>query len=196
MNFLAHIYLSRDNSDITIGNFIGDYVKGHEFNTYPKGIRDGILLHRKIDYYTDTHPIVKDDKKLFAGRYHKYAGVITDILYDHYLAANWDHFSNVGFDEYVASVYDLLQENIKIVPLPMQEIIPRFVKNNWLKAYQSTEGIKSVLIGMSKATSLPNEADYAMLIFHNHYNDLKHHFFNFFPQLSDYIDEETEKLAS
>ena len=94
MNFLAHIYLSRDSNDITIGNFIGDYVKGHEFEKYPTGIRNGILLHRKIDYFTDTHAIVKEDKKLFVGRYHKYAGIITDILYDHYLALGWSNFNS------------------------------------------------------------------------------------------------------
>ncbi len=194
MNFLAHIYLSKNSNDITIGNFIADYVKGSEFNKYPKGIKNGILLHRKIDYFTDNHTIVKEDKKLFAGRYHKYAGVITDILYDHFLAVNWNHFSEFDFDMYIANVYDLLEQNIKIVPDPMQQIIPRFIKNNWLKAYQTPEGIKSVFIGMSKSTSLPDETDYAMHIFNNHYNELKHHFHQFFPSLVDYIDSETLKL--
>ncbi len=86
MNFLAHIYLSGDNDEIKLGNFIGDYIKGNAYNKYPPLIRKGILLHRKIDYFTDSHPIVRNHKSFFYDKYHKYAGIIIDIIYDHFLS--------------------------------------------------------------------------------------------------------------
>ena len=46
MNFLAHLYLSKDNKNILIGNFIADAVKGKKHENYPKEIQAGILLHR------------------------------------------------------------------------------------------------------------------------------------------------------
>ena len=32
MNFLAHIYLSGENEEVLLGNFIADSVKGADFN--------------------------------------------------------------------------------------------------------------------------------------------------------------------
>src|SRR5512147_206580 len=100
MNYLAHIFLSGVDRDILIGNFIGDYVKGHDYDHYSAQIRKGILLHRRIDYFTDNHQIVHQSMNYFAPKYRKYAGIIIDILYDHYLAVNWDKFSPQPLDEF------------------------------------------------------------------------------------------------
>jgi len=53
MNFLAHLYLSGDNKEVRLGNFIGDAVKGNSLDRFPEMIRAGIWLHREIDSYTD-----------------------------------------------------------------------------------------------------------------------------------------------
>jgi acyl carrier protein phosphodiesterase len=195
MNFLAHIFLSGHADEIMIGNFIGDFVKGNQFNKYPSLIRKGIILHRKIDSYTDNHIIVKQNKKLFSDKYHKYAGILTDIFYDHFLACEWDNFSSESFDEYVESVYETLLVNQHIMPPAVQEFLPRFISNNWLKSYQTVDGIKSVLIGMSKGTSLPNEADYAILILKKHYHVLRQDFFNYFPQLIENTEKEFKLIV-
>lgn len=194
MNFLAHIFLSGSDEDLLIGNYIGDYVKGNEFNNYQISIRRGIILHRKIDTFTDTHPIVKSDKKLFSSVYHKYSGIITDIIYDHYLALEWDIYSNIPFVDFKNNIYDLLIYRINEMPTEIQSIVPKFVKNDWLGSYQNLEGIESVLIGMSKATSLPDESEYAMSTFRLHYEEIRHHFNQFFPMLIDYVAYENEKL--
>ena len=60
MNFLAHIYLSGEDQELKIGNFIADSVKGKKFAQFPERIQQGITLHRKIDSYTDSHPIVRE----------------------------------------------------------------------------------------------------------------------------------------
>src|SRR5450432_1821563 len=91
MNFLAHLYLSGDNPQVMIGNFIGDFVKGKNLTErFDTDVAKGIALHREIDWFTDTHIVVKQSKDRLRPKYRHYAGVIVDIFYDHFLAKNWD----------------------------------------------------------------------------------------------------------
>lgn len=59
MNFLAHLYLSESNTNIMIGNFIADHIRGNRFTHLDPEIQQGIKLHREIDTFTDAHPITK-----------------------------------------------------------------------------------------------------------------------------------------
>ncbi|MCF6183790.1 MAG: ACP phosphodiesterase [Bacteroidales bacterium] len=101
MNFLAHIFLSGDNEAVKFGNFTGDWVKGKSYNNFPREIQKGILLHRKIDSYTDSHNTVKKSILKIRPAYGKYSGVVTDILYDHFLAQNWQIYSESSLKDYV-----------------------------------------------------------------------------------------------
>ena len=93
MNFLAHLYLSGDDKEIMLGNLIADSVKGNAILDFNEGVQEGIRLHRRIDHFTDEHPIVQRSKERLRPKYHKFAGVVTDMFYDHFLARDWDHYS-------------------------------------------------------------------------------------------------------
>lgn len=93
MNYLAHIYLSGEDDQLKIGNFIADSVKGRKFIGFPHQVKNGIILHRAIDTYTDSHPVVKKSVHRLFPVYSHYSAVIVDILYDHFLAANWHEYS-------------------------------------------------------------------------------------------------------
>ena len=56
MNYLAHAFLSFNDSGLLIGNMISDFVKGKKQFDYTPDIQKGIRLHRMIDTYTDAHP--------------------------------------------------------------------------------------------------------------------------------------------
>ncbi len=98
MNFLAHIYLSGNDTDLIIGNFIADGIKGKKYKKFSPGIQKGILLHREIDTFTDAHPIVRQSTKRLHKNYGHYSGIIVDILYDHFLAKNWSRYSDVPLE--------------------------------------------------------------------------------------------------
>ena len=49
MNFLAHLYLSKSDTNIMIGNFIADHIQGNKYENFSKEIQQGIFLHREID---------------------------------------------------------------------------------------------------------------------------------------------------
>ena len=101
MNFLAHLYLSGDNEQIIVGNFIGDFVKGRNaLQTFDPTIALGIELHRAIDQFTDTHPVVRSSKDRLRPKYRHYAGVIVDIFYDHFLARKWNDYHKTPLPEF------------------------------------------------------------------------------------------------
>ena len=187
MNFLAHIYLSGDVDEVKIGNFIGDYIKGSAFHIYPENIKKGILLHRFIDSFTDKSTHTIDAKQLFAPKYRKYSGIVIDIIYDHFLAANWDRYSYTSLEEYISDFHDLLIRSNEMLPKEVQELVPKLIKNNRLYSYREIGGIWSVLKTMPKYTSLPDHTDFAIETLKNNYEFLKRNFFLFFSDIIYYI---------
>jgi acyl carrier protein phosphodiesterase len=168
---------------------MGDYVKGKNYLQFPEQIKMGILIHRDIDTFTDMHPITRRDKQLIASRYHKYAGIIIDIFYDHYLASLWERFSNLPLNDFVIRTYDLLKRNYQLLPSAIKKWFPTFLENNWMMAYQSVEGIELVLERMAANTSLPNHAGFAVEILRRHYSSFREDFLEFFQLIVQFLEE-------
>lgn len=194
MNFLAHIYLSGTNEELIIGNFIADSIKGRKYLDYPKEIQKGILLHRAIDYYTDTHPIVRQSTARLFENYGHYSGVIVDILYDHFLAANWEKYSDVPLDEFVTSFYNLLQDNFPVLPKNIQQFLPYMIKDNWLQSYASIKGIGRILSQMNERTKKRSRMNLAIVELEDHYDEFEEEFTAFFEELQDYVAEKVSTL--
>jgi acyl carrier protein phosphodiesterase len=194
MNFLAHIYLSGEDEELIIGNFIADSVKGKKYLNYPKGIGRGIILHRAIDYYTDTHPIVKQSTSRLFETYGHYNGVIVDILYDHFLAANWQHYSDIPLDEYVGTFYDLLQSNLEILPKNIQQFLPYMIRDNWLLSYASIEGIGKILHQMNERTNRVSNMNSAVVELEAHYEEFENEFTLFFEELQAFTQKKIKTL--
>ena len=192
MNFLAHTYLSGCNEEIIVGNFMGDYVKGKNYLLFPELVKQGILIHRDIDTFTDKHPITRQSKQRIVARYHKYAGIVIDIFYDHFLASLWGEFSTLPLNEFVTRTYDLLKRNYKVLPAAIKMWFPTFLENNWMMAYQTVDGIELVLERMSENTSLPNHAEYAVEVLSDHYESFKEDFLEFFPLIIKFLEEKYE----
>ncbi|WP_439181822.1 ACP phosphodiesterase [Carboxylicivirga taeanensis] len=169
MNFLAHLYLSGDEPHVQIGNFIGDHVKGRDYEKYPPLIKKGILLHRQIDYFTDTHPVVKKSSQRLSERYGRYAGIITDVFYDHFLGVNWSQYSTLPLGKYVTSVHRVLLRNYFTLPGAVKRFLPFMVKSRRLEGYATKEGIRRSLQIMANYSSLPEETDWAMQQMDKHY---------------------------
>lgn len=189
LNFLAHTYLSGCNEEIIVGNFMGDYVKGKDYLRFPEQIKKGILIHRDIDTFTDMHFITRRNKQRIAAKYHKYAGIIVDIFYDHFLASLWDRFSDLPLNEFVSRTYDLLKRNYQVLPSAIKRWFPTFLENNWMMAYQSVDGIELVLERMAANTSLPNHAGYAVEVLSEQYATFREDFLEFFPLIIQFLEE-------
>ncbi|GGW61244.1 acyl carrier protein phosphodiesterase [Winogradskyella epiphytica] len=186
MNFLAHIYLSGDNKLVTIGNFVSDGVRGNKYKLYPPEIQAGIVLHRHIDTFTDAHPIFRQSTKRLHPAYGHYSGVIIDIFYDHFLAKNWETYSDIPLADYVADFYKSLNENIDILPQRFQQLTPIMIEGNWLLSYATIEGIQLVLNGMNRRTKGRSKMNEATKELQEHYEDFEKEFTLFFEELIDY----------
>ncbi|KPL16889.1 MAG: hypothetical protein AMS26_03055 [Bacteroides sp. SM23_62] len=187
MNFLAHIYLSGDSREILIGNFIGDYVKGKKITGYPQEVKQGIMLHRKIDSFTDKHIITRSSRKIIAEKYGLYAGIVVDIYYDHFLSANWQQYSEIPLREYIHDRYRLLDSGFSIFPAGVKSWFPYFIKSNWLETYTNFNGLNMVFKRMSYRTSLPDHAEYAVIQLKQNYDFLKENFIDFFAEIREMV---------
>jgi acyl carrier protein phosphodiesterase len=198
MNYLAHIYLSRDNNLVTIGNFMADSIRGKKYKTYPMEIQIGILLHREIDTFTDAHPIVRQSTKRLHKNYSHYSGVIVDILYDHFLAKNWLDYSKVPLDLYTEKFYEIVDSNFEILPPRIQKMMPYMMADNWLLNYASIEGIQRVLNGMNRRTKYVSGMDKATFELQKFYSEFENEFTLFFKELIAFTEvkliEITERL--
>ena len=193
MNYLAHAYLSFNESDILVGNMISDFVKGSSRYGYTVTVQKGIMLHRSIDHFTDTHPATKEAKEFFRPHYRLYSGPITDVLFDHFLARTCTEAELIIFSN---KVYDTLERNAAVLP-PMFAHVFTYMRNeNWLFHYRSRAGIEKSLRGLVRRSSYLTESETAFRLFNTHYTALETCFNNFFPSVKNFAKEEMQKLLA
>lgn len=190
MNFLAHAYLSGDNKKILLGNFIGDFIKGRQaLNQLEPEVIRGVELHRAIDEFTDNHPVVHESKTRLRAHYRHYAGVIVDVYYDHFLAANWNKYHHQPLETFASQTYATIQSFGNDLPVPFQNMLPYMINGNWLVSYSEVSGIHRTLSGMASRTEYESHMEQASAELREHYELFQREFENFFPQLKAFADE-------
>ncbi len=194
MNFLAHLYLSGDDDKLITGNFIGDYVKGKNFLKYPGKIREGIILHRQIDSFTDTHACFREVKVPFRGEFGLYSGVVTDLVFDHLLASRWENYCNQPLSQFAKKIHAVLLSNFQYLPLRVQGFLPVLIKNRRLESYACSEGIQQSLEIMSRYTTLPEKADKAIEIMQLNFAFIESRFTAFMNDLIAFAEKETGRI--
>ena len=148
MNYLAHIYLSGNDIELAMGNFIADSDKGYKYNEYPIRWQKGILLHRFIDSYTDSHLIFKSHAKLFFNSHRHYSRVLIDMYYDHILAKNWSNYHEKSLKDFSNHFYKKLLENEDHLPLNVKSSLKYLISDNWFNLYSTIDGLKRILAQM------------------------------------------------
>lgn len=194
MNFLAHIYLSGENDQIKIGNFMADSIKGRKYLKYPGDLQKGIILHRAIDFYTDTHPIFKEGTQRLFPVYGHYSGIIVDIFYDHFLAANWLQYCDIPLKKYTIEFYNLLKENFEVLPPKVKNFLPFMIEDNWLLSYAEIDGIEQVLAGMNKRVGGKSKMNLAVKELKEHYAEFGKEFEIFFEDIIEFADAKRHEI--
>ena len=183
MNFLAHIYLSGDNELMKIGNFMADGIRGHDYLNFPEDVKNGIILHRYIDTFTDAHPVYRQSKHRLHQKYGHYSGVIMDILYDHFLAKNWIIYSEIPLENYVANFYQSLEKNYTVLTEKTKKIMPYMIEQNWLASYATIAGIEFILFQMDYRTKHKANMQEAVVELQQFYEEFENEFTLFFAAL-------------
>jgi acyl carrier protein phosphodiesterase len=195
MNFLAHLFLvgagavgpglaAPTYADHLLGQFIADSVPGSRLDAYPPGVQAGIREHRAIDTFTDQHPVVRrTTARLRAAGYGKYAGVVADVFFDHFLARNFADYSTEPLASFAQRVYGELAQRQAEFPPRVQQFFPYMVEHNWLLHYAEPAGIASALRGLSRRATPGSGMDTAGQELSRHYAAYEADFQEFFPEL-------------
>lgn len=183
MNYLAHAYLSNNNTDLLVGNFIADHIRGNQFNHLSEGIIEGIKLHRRIDAYTDQHPLFKSSKRIFYNGYEKYSGILVDIYFDHFLARDFDKHALIDLGEFSDKVYKVYRDNEKHLPESSSRFLSYVIKNNIYQSYGTKEGISQVLYHLSHRIGHDVSLHESMQLFTDNFDDLQGNFNEFIKDL-------------
>jgi acyl carrier protein phosphodiesterase len=194
MNFLAHIYLSGDNDLVKIGNFMADGIRGKQFEHFPEDIQKGIILHRFIDTYTDSHDIFRKSTKRLHEKYHHYAGVIVDIVYDHFLAKNWSKYSPEKLEDFINRFYNSLQDNYPVLTEKTQDLMPYMIERNWLLSYRTVEGIHQILTQMDRRSKNISKMQFASEELKEFYDEFEQEFTLFFEEMQLQAKQKLQSL--
>ncbi|MEO5572072.1 MAG: acyl carrier protein phosphodiesterase [Bacteroidia bacterium] len=179
-----------------IGNFIGDHIKGNNFLNYNNGIIQGIKLHRLIDAFTDSHPIVEESKRRLRPHFHKYSPVIVDVFYDLFLARNWKKYHSLSLEKYAENTYLILSKDENIFPERTKQMFYYMKKQNWLVSYATFEGINRALTGMSRRAKFESKMDEATAFLEKDFLLYEKEFKMFFEELKDYSSTQIKILRN
>lgn len=189
MNFLAHVYLSDGIPKRQIGNFIADAIKGDQYKVYENEMRYGILLHRKIDSFTDSHPVFRQSVRRLFDKFRHYSPVIVDMFFDHFLAKHWSKFHDEPLERFVSQFYDSLTKHQTQLPARTLRMLPYLLAENWLCQYQEVAGLKTILTQMDRRTNDKSMMRFATDALLAEYDDYQTDFFNFMPEIQMHVDK-------
>lgn len=179
MNFLGHIFLTPDDDDLLLGNFIADSVKGDPLKLYSGKVAEGIRFHRAIDAFTDSHPLVKEGVTRFRATQGRYAPVVIDVIYDHVLASNWHDFHAEPLDGFAQSVYQRLEARQTEFPERVRQYFPYMQQQNWLYNYRSEWGLLKSLQGLDRRSVAQTEMHRALDVYRTHQQTFHEEFASF-----------------
>ena len=153
MNYLAHLLLAEQTTESLIGNLAGDFVKGRIGDDVAPAIAEGIRHHRRVDAFTDSHPSVAAFRRVLIPEHGHYARVIADVFFDHFLAVDFTRYSSEALDVFLRRVYNAIDPHVDELPGRLRIVYPRMRDEGWLQSYQSLEGIRLALGGISHRLS-------------------------------------------
>ncbi len=175
---------------------ISDYVKGKKKFDYPRGIQNGIMLHRLIDSFTDTHEATREAKEVFRPHYRLYSGAFVDVVYDHFLAADATEFTERSLLDFSQFVYATLDKKVEWLPERFALMFPYMKEHNWLFNYRTRQGTGKSLGGVVRRSVHLTESETAYQLFEQHYQLLQDCYRNFWASAKPYFREQFDLLGN
>ena len=185
MNYLAHLHLGGPQPGDLLGSLYGDFVKGPLQGRWPAEIEAGIRLHRQIDAFTDSHPLVLQAKSRFPSERRRYAGILIDLFFDHCLAANWADYSTEPLAHFTQRVYGVLAAEPEL-PGKLAVIAPHMAAHDWLGSYREFDVLERVLANMSRRLSRADGLAGGLAELEQLYEPLLQDFRDFYPALQQF----------
>lgn len=195
MNYLAHLFLSPPTPQMLLGSLAADFTRGRLetlARVYPAQMLRGIALHRRIDRFTDDHYQVAQSKQRFSPAYRRYAGILVDILHDHFLSRYWSEYTDRDRRQFIQDVYRLLIQHQAQLPPRLRRLAPRIRSEDWLGSYHDLEVIGWVYERMAQRLGRPGCLSGAIDEVKVNYLLLAGDFNRFFPDLIRFVEQQEE----
>jgi acyl carrier protein phosphodiesterase len=183
MNFLAHLCLSAAHDDTLLGGLLGDFVKGAPEGRFSPAVAGAIRLHRAIDTYSDAHALTRTSRRRISPARRRFAGVIVDMGYDHFLSRHWRRFNSEDRDAFVRRVYGVLGVHRSLLPERLSRILPRMIAEDWLGGYIHLERVGDALDRVTRRLSRGAGFLRAVTEIEDNYAEMETDFLGFFPDL-------------
>ncbi len=187
MNFLAHIFLSGQSAHLIVGNFLADFINNKQVAALPRPVQEGVRLHRKIDSFTDAHPMVRKSVVRLRAHHGKFAPVVLDICFDYVLVKNWRRYATEDIHDFTKNTYAILEEHAYLMPAFLQQRLPRMIADDWLVKYGTEKGLRFTFERMKLRTRYPQFFDHAVDNFFKDYGLYEMEFNLFFPDLIEAV---------
>ena len=185
MNYLGHLVLSGNDSEILFGNFIADVIKGNSYLEWPENIQKGILLHRFIDNFTDNNNHYLLGKRRFYEKFPKMGGIVNDILYDH-LLWNYDHKNKtLQLTKEIIRYYKILDDFSENMPEKIKHLYKYMRRDDWLNNYQYEEEMRKILKRMGKRINYSKNLELSFEIYKKSSSDYEKEFELFYNEIKE-----------
>ncbi|CAM5772966.1 ACP phosphodiesterase [Labrys miyagiensis] len=196
MNYLAHLLLSPPDAAFRVGNLLPDLVHLPEQEKFTGRYREGIEMHRRIDAFTDAHPVTRRSRERLWPTYRRFSGIIVDIVYDHCLIERWRAYHPCSLSDFL----DEVRSGLPPLEADLPETTYRHIRSitQWAGDYATLEGVSDAMKRVGSRLRRP--VDFSGL-----YPELERHrqgflddFDCFFPQLlaATGIDAQAVQSAS
>ncbi len=194
MNFLAHFHLAWPDEGLIAGGLEGDYYKGLLPGELQPSIERGVRLHRAIDAHTDSHPLIVALRNQFPRDIRRYAGILIDISFDHYLTQYWSQFSQLPLADFNAAVYRVLSSHKATFTPGARNMALRMLEYDILSRYHDWSAVTATAARVGERF----RGDNPLLDVERQLSPVRHileqAFLDFYPQLQDFSKIKREQL--
>jgi len=154
VNFLAHSLFGFHDPELTAGQFCGDFIRGRDLSFLPAGVERGIRLHRHLDRFTDTHTALTPLRQAIPDVPRRLAGIVVDVMFDHYLARRWEQISRVSLDHHASFVVAALGRHAQHFPPSLKRFARLLETENIL---QNNVHLSSIELTLSRIAGRSNK---------------------------------------
>ncbi|MEB8431997.1 ACP phosphodiesterase [Cocleimonas sp. KMM 6892] len=191
MNYLSHLFLSQPTIESRVGNLLGDFRKGVDIQALPSKVVLGYDNHRLVDRFTDSHPKVLDLKALISPQRRRFAGIMLDMVFDHFLIVHWERFDELSFESRRSIYYRDLAAGNHLMPDRMQRVTTNLIENDWFSAYSELDGVGYALDRISERIRFKNDFSGSIDELKIHKNQIEDVYLDFFPQLLEEVKNQS-----